>query len=169
MSASLNASRRSIAGKTAQYPSQYLHALQITIRRSPSAIRSSSGGTGRLLSCDAAEDRSNCHAESGEIAFADDIARHDFTCREDIRRRPEPLNLSPLVDAHTEICECDSGAQWISIERWFVDRLRPVRFDWRESFGAAVVKDFVIESSRPNRVVELTDGCFKSLRRQFEF
>src|SRR5437762_855912 len=130
MSASLNASRRSMAGKTAQYPSQYLHALQITIRRSPSAIRLSSGGTGRLLSCDAAEDRSYRHAKSGEIALADDIARHDFSRREDIRRRPEPLHLSPLIDAHTEIGECDPGSQWISIEWRFVDRLRPMRFCW---------------------------------------
>src|SRR2546427_10050729 len=128
MSASLNVRRRSMAGKTAQKPSQYRHALQITIRRSPSAIRLSSGGTGRLPSRDLSEHRSDRHAKPGEIALADNVARHDFSGREDIRGRTESLHLGAFVHPHAEIRERYPRPERISIEGRFVVGMRLVRF-----------------------------------------
>src|SRR5262245_49538045 len=111
----------------------------MTIRRSPSAMGLSSGGTRSLLSRDASKHRSDGHAETGEIPFANDVSCHDFASRKNIRRRTEPLHLRQFIHLHTEISKRDSRPQWISVERRTVDSLGPVRFRWNQSFGAAVI------------------------------
>src|SRR5947209_7044214 len=123
MSASVKSSRRSIAGKTAQKPSQYLHALQMTIRRSPSAIRSAADGTSSLLSGNPSENRTDGHSEPGEITLAQNIAGHDFTGSENVAVRSKTLNFGSLVHLHAEIRERNSRAQRIAVKRRLVDAL----------------------------------------------
>src|SRR5262249_12052465 len=100
--------RRSIAGNTAQYPSQYRQALQITMRRSPSVRASLTGGMRSFLSGDASKDGSDRHAEPSQITFADHIARHDLARRQDIRFGTDPLYSSRFTHPETEIRERDA-------------------------------------------------------------
>src|SRR5262245_59656558 len=108
MSPSLNVSRRSIAGNTAQKPSQYRHELQITRRRSPSAMRSVTGGTRSLHSRDSPKHRPDSHAKSCEITLSENVACHDLTSCEYVRPAAKSLYRGPLVDFHPKVGERDS-------------------------------------------------------------
>src|SRR6185295_7784587 len=119
------------------------------MRRSPSAIRSLSGGTCGLLPSDASEHRSDRHAKPRQVAFADDIAGHDFSGREEIGIRSESQDLRSRINPYTKVCERYSRPQWISKERRLVDGLRPMRFRGVESFGAAIIEDLMVEVAGP--------------------
>src|SRR2546427_9632912 len=112
----------------------------MTIRRSPSAIRSVTGGTRSLPSGNTSEYRTNRHPESGQVALAENVAGHDLACRENVWVRSEALHLSPLIHFHSEISERDSRPQRIAMERRAVNGLRPVRLWWMDTFRAAVIQ-----------------------------
>src|SRR5262249_26753021 len=112
MSASLNVKRRSIAGNTAQKPSQYRQALQMAISRWPSSINFNGGfrppnsaerGTSGLPSGDAAKHGPNRHAETGEVAFSDNVAGHDLAGSENVGVRTQSLDFRALVHFHAEV------------------------------------------------------------------
>ena len=81
-----------MAGKTAQYPSQYLHALQISTKRRDRSSISAESNFGRLSSSDPAENGADGHTYAGDIAFAEDIARHNFARGKQIGGRPLVLH-----------------------------------------------------------------------------
>src|SRR6478735_216504 len=104
MSAWPNSSRRVIAGKTAQKPSQYRHALQICSWRaaSPSStprlasrLSASSDCTvlfltrdcRRAAAGDAPERGADRHADAGRVALAEDVSGHHLAGREEVVAR----------------------------------------------------------------------------------
>src|SRR6266850_3005353 len=128
----------------------------MTIKRSPSAMRLLSGCTRSLPSGDAAEYRADGHTEPRQVALAQNVARHDFTCRENVGAGAEPLHLGSFIHFHAEICERDPRPQRIATEGCPVDGLRPVGLRWIQTFGATVIEDLVIEMTRPDRLIEFT-------------
>src|SRR5882762_5876932 len=120
----------------------------MVISRSPSAILFATlFGCGKrgLPSCDAAKHRTNCHAETRQVAFADYIAGHNFSRREQVGAWPSVLkfHFGFLVHADAKIGESDSRTERISVKGRPVDGLRPVRLRGREARRAAIVQDLV--------------------------
>src|ERR1700681_2152698 len=104
----------------------------MVISRSPSVTRFAtlSGCCKRgLLSRDAAKHRTDRHAETRQVAFADYVACHDFPRREKVGAWSSVLKLhfGFLVHADAKIGESDSRTERISVKRRPVDGLRPVR------------------------------------------
>src|SRR5689334_20276862 len=97
----------------------------MTMRRSPSAIGSGTGGTRSFPSSNTSEYRADGHTESGQITFAENVTRHDLAGRKNVgvwlRLLPQPLNLSPLIHLYTEIRKRDSRPQRVAIKRWRID------------------------------------------------
>src|SRR5215813_7651466 len=93
----------------------------MTIRRSPSAIGSGTDGTRGFLSGDTSEYRADRHAEPREIAFAENVAGHDFPRSEYVRARSRfparPLNLGPVIHLYPEIRKRDSRPQRVTVKR----------------------------------------------------
>src|ERR1700676_3416273 len=89
-----------MAGKTAQYPSQYLHALQISTKRRDRSSSSAESNFGRLSSGDPAENGADGHAYAGDIAFAEDVACHNFARGKQIGRRTLVLHHDPRILIH---------------------------------------------------------------------
>src|SRR5215471_5431793 len=144
----------------------------MTIKRLPSAIRSGTGDTRSFLSGDTSKDRADGHAETGEVAFPENIASHDFACREyvgtGVVSLAQPLNLSALVDLYPEIGKRDSRPQWIAVKRWRVDTLRPMGF-WRlNAAGEAIIQSLMIKGSGLNGLIEFRGSVFKHFYRQSE-
>ena len=89
-----------------------------------------------LLAGDAAEHRADGHAEAGEVAFAEDIAGHDLSGREQVAGGLAVVHqhLRLVVHADAEIGEGDAGAQRVAVERRLVDaRAQLVLFGVRPS------------------------------------
>jgi hypothetical protein len=89
-----------MAGKTAQYPSQYLHALQISTKRRDRSSSSAESNFGCLSSGDPAENGADSHTYSGDIAFAEYVTGHDFAGGKQIGRRPLVLRQDSGVLIH---------------------------------------------------------------------
>jgi hypothetical protein len=72
----------------------------------------------RRLSRYPAEHRADGHPESGHVALPQDVAGHDFACREDIRRRRAVLHddLSSPVHGEAQVGKGDPRAQGVGIE-----------------------------------------------------
>src|SRR5215831_11183333 len=142
----------------------------MTIRRSPSAIRSGTGGTRGFLSGDTSEYRTDRHAEPRQIAFAENVAGHDFPRSEYVRARSRfparPLNLGPVIHLYPEIRKRDSRPQWVSVKRRRVDALGPMGFRRLNSLSAAVIQYLMIKGSGPDGLIECQDGGFKFPGRQ---
>src|ERR1700676_2212382 len=145
----------------------------MVISRSPSATRFATlSGCGKrgLPSCDAPKHRTDPHAETRQVAFADHVACHDFPRREKVGTRSPVLKLhfGFLIHADAKIGESDSRTERIPVKRRLVDGLRPVRLRWREARSAAIVQDLVIESARLHSSIELPYRGFELLRRQIQ-
>src|SRR5438132_13630575 len=134
----------------------------MTIRRSPSAMRLLNAGKRGLLPGDTPEPRADGHTEPGQVALADNVARHDLACGEHVGARTmalhQPLYLSSFIHFHSEIRKRDSRPKGIAEERRPVDRLRPVGLRWIEAFSAAVIENLVVERTGAYRQVEFTHG-----------
>src|SRR5215471_475915 len=136
----------------------------MTIRRSPSAIGSGTGGTRGFLSGDTSEYRADRHAEPRQIAFAENVAGHDFPRSEYVRARfrflIRPLNLSPVIHLDAEIRKRDSRPQRVSVKRRSIDALGPMGFRWLNALSAAIIQCLVIKGSRLHGLIECQDGGF---------
>src|SRR5438093_1669063 len=138
----------------------------MTIRRLPSAMTSATCCTRRLPSRNTTKHRSDSHAKSREVAFAENIAGHDLTRREDVGVSAQTLDFRPLIHLHAQVREGDSRPKWISIERRPIDHLRPVGF-WRiDTFGPAVIQNLMIKVARARGLIELPNSGLKFLHRQ---
>src|SRR6516164_6533578 len=93
------------------------------IWRSPSAMRSVTGCTRGLPSGDAAEDRTDRHAEARQVTLTENVAGHDFTGRENVGARRQSLYLASLIHFQPEIRKRDPGSQRVTEERRPVDGL----------------------------------------------
>src|SRR5690606_28317485 len=93
-------------GNTAQWPSQYLQALQMVMMRSASAADGDSSSDRSivrgLLSGDAAEHAADGHADAREIAFAEHVAGHDLAGREHVGRGPAVSHQHPGTVVHRD-------------------------------------------------------------------
>src|ERR1700676_2756656 len=118
-----------MAGKTAQYPSQYLHALQISTKRRDRSSSSAESNFGRLSSGDPTENGADSHTYAGDIAFAEDVAGHNFAGGKQIGRRPVVLHHDPriLIYFQAQIREGNAGTQRVADEGRHIDRPRPMR------------------------------------------
>src|SRR5258706_882376 len=101
--------------------------------RSPSATSSTGIVLGVdmarcLLSGDASESGADRHADTGEIALAEDVAGHDFAGGENVVRRLVVVHddLGALVDSDAEVGEGNARPQRIGEKRWRVEGSRPV-------------------------------------------
>src|SRR5206468_12894034 len=130
-----NASRRVIAGKTAQNVSQYRHALQICIWRATSASgplpaaseaasRASSSsccicrpflcGSGRLGACDPAEGGADAHADAGGVSLSQHVAGHHFARDEEVvAGLAVEVDLRLVVGLEAQVGEGDPGPQGV--------------------------------------------------------
>src|SRR5256885_11853319 len=109
------------------------------------------GGMARgLLSRDAAERGADRHANSRDIALAEDVAGHDLAGGEDVSRRgiALPEHLRPLVHRNAAAGEGVIRSQRIRNERCWIDRRRPMALGRRQSRCAAIFANVVIEWSR---------------------
>src|SRR5579863_1753252 len=101
--------------------------------RSPSCTKAFCGrsveATGCLATCNPAENGADRHAKPGEIALAENVAGHDLTGGENIRRSPAIAHLdrSVLVHFHAQIGECDAWTQRICEERRRIEFPCPIR------------------------------------------
>src|SRR5580704_3572338 len=119
--------------------------------RSPSCIRAfcvrSVEATGCLTTCNSSENGPDRHAEPGEIALAQNIAGHDLTGCENIRRSPAIAHEDggAFVHLHAQISKCNPRTQRVREERGCIELARPVRFVRTQAASAAAVEPGVIE------------------------
>src|SRR6185437_3280006 len=108
--------------------------------RRASAIASVARILRRLPARDTAEDRPDGHAETRQIALAQDVARHDLAAGEQIAARPAVLHQDArlLVHLHAEIGEGDAGPERPGVKGRLVEPLRPVRLLRLEAARAAI-------------------------------
>src|SRR5262249_5226120 len=157
--------RRSSAGKTAQYPSQYRQALQIVSCRLASS--SSSGSPGmrrRLLSSYLAEDSADGQPDAAHVAVEQDVAGHHLAGRKDVLHRTAGAveNTGVSVHADRQIGERDARAHRVSEERRLLDGQRPVALRWLQTGGPAPVEPAEVEGDlTPGGSVELTHPCLQ--------
>src|SRR5438067_13715199 len=103
---------------------------------------SSSRGMRGLLASDATEHRADRQTETGQIAATENVASHDFSGGEHVARRARLLqdDVGLLVDRNAAIRERHTGLQRIAVERWCIDRHRPVTLRRIEPLGVTIVK-----------------------------
>src|SRR5678816_2910573 len=84
---------------------------------------------GGLPPRDATEHGADGHAESGQVALAEDVAGHDLTRGPEVGHRAAVLHehVGALVDAYPEVREGDPRAQRVADEGRGVDGPGPVR------------------------------------------
>src|SRR5262245_5507911 len=95
-----------------------------------------------LLPRDAAEHSADRHAEAGEIAVRENVARHHLARRVNILRRMpvRHQDASRFIDLEAQVRERDARTERICPVRWGVESLCPVRLVRAEPFGAATVE-----------------------------
>src|SRR4051812_43488913 len=110
--------------------------------RSPSFSRSASGMFRRLSSGDPAEDRSDGHPETGQIALPEDVPCHDLARGVEVLRWLAGFQeyARVAVHFHAQIRESDPGAERIGAEGRLVYRHRPVALGRVEAFRRAGVE-----------------------------
>ena len=101
-------------------------------------ISSACTGSG-LPPGDTSEDRPDGHAEAGEIALAQDRARHGLTGRPEVALsdRISRAALGVLVNFQPQIGEGHAGAQRVAVKRRLGDRACPIGFRRRKAFWVA--------------------------------
>src|SRR5437016_2670731 len=111
-------------------------------RRSPSCASSVERMACGLRAGNSAEHRPYGHADTGNIALAQDIARHHFARREYVvgELAPAHQHTRVLIYFQAQVSEGDARSQWISEVRRTVEALGPVCLLRRESLGATIVE-----------------------------
>src|SRR6476659_5133621 len=112
----------------------------------PGPKRLSESMRGGLPACNLSEHRSYRHSHAADIAFAENITRHDFTGRKDVRGRGAIRHddSSPLVDLQPKVGERHAGPERVTPEWRRVERLGPMALAWRDPFGVAIVQQLMI-------------------------
>ena len=125
----VNVLLNSIAGKTAQNPSQYLQALHMVMALWASFQGSSPTMDGSFPPSNFSENSSYCHSEPSQIAPPKDVTSHYLPCSEYVGCWASLREDDPglLVHFYTEIGECDPWSQGIGIERRGVQGAGPMR------------------------------------------
>src|SRR5207302_3234023 len=114
---------------------------------SATGIDLGSGMARGLLSRDAAERGADRHADSRDVALAEDVACHDLASGEDVSRRAIilPEHLRPLVHRNAEVSEGDTRPQRIRKEWRCIERPGPMALGRRQSRWGSIVRPGGIE------------------------
>src|SRR5713101_3951425 len=132
-----------MARKTGQYPSQYRHALHITNWRLASWNTSSPGIRRCLSPREFSEHGTDCQSKAAKISLCENVARHDFSSRVDVRKWPAALikQARSFIHGNSHVCERNARAQWKPVKRRTIDWNCPIAFWRRDTAGAGAVQD----------------------------
>ena len=93
----------------------------------------------RLPSGDPSEYRTYGHAQTGQVAFSEDVARHDFARRVEVAHRIAVFqqNLRLFVHPYAKVGKGDAWAQGVAKIGRSIDRTGPMGFRWVDPRGRA--------------------------------